>query len=245
MLVFVPCKGKTGRTHKTRATSPLWQRSCSALGRFLSLPHLPAHATPLPSTLHHTQTSSLPPLFKPSMMGILLFLALVATTSTTTLGFIVPAARPIASPVRTLATAVAAAPSAVVVETFILPMGDDSRLKIRCEPETFKDLALRVNGLLASFRNIKAANAAEDKKGPAPREPSLEFLAKNFETHLEMECNPNIYPDAFHATVFVKVKNDVLEVSSQCQLSALVDALKLYKQTYKVEIEASNAGPSK
>lgn len=179
------------------------------------------------------------------MRSFFLLLALVATTTTTTLGFIVPAARPIASPVRTLATTVAAAPPAVVVETFILPMGDDSRLKIRCVPETFKDLALRVNGLLASFRNIKAANAAEDKKGPAPREPSLEFLTKDFETHLEMECNPNIYPDAFHATVFVKVKNEVFEVSSQCQLSALVDALKLYKQTYKVELEASNAEASK
>lgn len=117
-------------------------------------------------------------------------------------------------------------------------MGDDSRLKIRFQKETFKELALKVNALLASFRVIKAANAAEDRKGPPPREPSLEFVTKDFNTHLEMECNPNIYPDAFHATVFVKVNNEVMEVSSQCQLSALVDSLKIYKQTYDVTMDA-------
>jgi hypothetical protein len=33
------------------------------------------------------------------------------------------------------------------------------------------------------------------------------------------------------------VNNGVWEVSSQCQLSALVDALKMYKATYKVQME--------
>ncbi len=138
---------------------------------------------------------------------------------------------------RAAAAAAHVAPT-IVSETFILPMGDDSRLKIRFRPETFKDLALKVNALLASFRAIKAHNADEAKKGPPPMEQSLIFVIQDFETHLEMECNPNIYPDAFHATVFVKAKNEVMEVSSQCQLSALVDALKLYKQTYKIEMEA-------
>lgn len=50
------------------------------------------------------------------------------------------------------------------------------------------------------------------------------------------QCNPNIYPDAVHAQVFVRVKNDVSEVTSQCQLSNLVDALKTYKATYKVKL---------
>lgn len=32
-----------------------------------------------------------------------------------------------------------------------------------------------------------------------------EKKARDFDTHFLMECNPNIYPDAFHANVFVKV----------------------------------------
>jgi hypothetical protein len=175
------------------------------------------------------------------IMRSVIFLLAIATAARTTVGFVLPAKHQ-GSHVQTSAAAVVGASPAVVVETFILPMGDDSRLKIRCKPETFKDLALRVNALLASFRAIKAANAAEDKTGPAPREPSLEFLVTDFETRLEMECNPNIYPDAFHAAVFVKVQNDVLEITSQCQLSALVDALKLYKSTYKVELDANKSG---
>ena len=90
--------------------------------------------------------------------------------------------------------------------------------------------------LLASFRVIKAANANVEDKAPPPREPSMVFETKDFETQFFLECNPNIYPDAFHATVFVKVYNGIWEVTSQCQLSALVDALKMYKATYNIEL---------
>lgn len=38
------------------------------------------------------------------------------------------------------------------------------------------------------------------------------------------------------------MNNGVWEISSQCQLSALVDALKMYKATYKVQLEAPPAG---
>ncbi len=34
-----------------------------------------------------------------------------------------------------------------------------------------------------------------------------------------------------------QVNNGVWELSSQCQLSSLVDALKMYKATYKVQLE--------
>lgn len=82
--------------------------------------------------------------------------------------------------------------------------------------------------LLASFRAIKAAAQAEEK-APLKREPSMTFVCDHFNTHLELECNPNLYPDAFHAEVYIKVKNEVMEVTSQCHLSSLVDALKVYK----------------
>lgn len=64
----------------------------------------------------------------------------------------------------------------------------------------------------------------------------MEFKTVEHGISLEFECNPNIHPDAFHALVFVKVRNDFMEVSSQCQLSAIVDALKQYKAQYQVDV---------
>ena len=47
--------------------------------------------------------------------------------------------------VTSMAAAPAAAGTDVVLETFILPMGDDTQLKIRLRPDTFKDLVARTN----------------------------------------------------------------------------------------------------
>ena len=48
-------------------------------------------------------------------------------------------------PLTRMAAAPAAAGTDVVLETFILPMGDDTQLKIRLRPDTFKDLVARTN----------------------------------------------------------------------------------------------------
>lgn len=50
---------------------------------------------------------------------------------------------PLASTTATAAPAAAAA--GVVTETLVLPMGDDTQLKIRFRQESFKTLALRTN----------------------------------------------------------------------------------------------------
>jgi hypothetical protein len=84
----------------------------------------------------------------------------------------------------------------------------------------------QVNNILSSFKRLKA-NAAG---GGAPyKEKSVEFIVHAAGgTAIEIECNPNLYPDPFKAMVFVKVANDALTVSSQAQLTKLADVIKAF-----------------
>lgn len=61
--------------------------------------------------------------------------------------------------------------------------------------------------------------------------PPHTMTAPSLTIHAPRRTNP------FNTTRSLQVNNGVWEVTSQCQLSALVDALKMYKATYKVQLE--------
>lgn len=50
---------------------------------------------------------------------------------------------------------------------------------------------------------------------------------------LQVECNPNIFPDPFKAQVFVRIWDDKMEISSQAMLTKLTDAIKGHLALFK------------
>jgi hypothetical protein len=126
-------------------------------------------------------------------------------------------------------------------ETLIIPMMDDTRIKIRFHPSQFQELATKTNELVSSF---KALQTAEKMGKVGHKEPEMEFRHRSENngdvTKFEIECNPNIYPDALHAKLFLKVSTNSLEVTSECMVTAMIDALKGYKATYNLKLEKSN-----
>lgn len=80
-----------------------------------------------------------------------LLLLLSALLLATVHGFVPPAATPFRQQQAPVAATTTAAPAgaAVVVETLVLPMGDDTQLKIRFRQENFKTLALRTNQVVS------------------------------------------------------------------------------------------------
>ena len=52
---------------------------------------------------------------------------------------------------------------------------------------------------------------------------------------LQIECNPNIFPDPFKAQVFVRIWDDKFEVSSQAMLTKLTDAIKQHMAAIKAQ----------
>ncbi|KAG5190669.1 hypothetical protein JKP88DRAFT_266814 [Tribonema minus] len=117
--------------------------------------------------------------------------------------------------------------SAPAVHKFSLPLADDTRITVHgFERSHCLALANEVNAILSAFKRLKANRA--DGKAPY-KEQSVEFIihAGNGAT-IEIECNPNLYPDPFKAMVFVKVLDESIEVASQAQLTKLADVIKTY-----------------
>ena len=114
--------------------------------------------------------------------------------------------------------------------------------------ETNKDLRKRLTALA---RDIDIDGSEDEKNRKlAPLEKTIILLPEmendDFEsekegdfTKLEIECNPNIYPDALHAKLFLKISTNSVEITSECMVTALIDALKSYKATYNLKLENS------
>lgn len=125
-------------------------------------------------------------------------------------------------------------------ETLIIPMMDDTRVKVRFHPSQFQELATKTNELISSF---KALQTAEKMGKVGHKEAEMEYRFESEKegdfTKLEIECNPNIYPDALHAKLFLKISTNSVEITSECMVTALIDALKSYKATYNLKLENS------
>ncbi|GMI34067.1 hypothetical protein TeGR_g7547 [Tetraparma gracilis] len=106
-----------------------------------------------------------------------------------------------------------------------LPLGLDgnTRLSLPLTPPLCADLAAGVNKLLQSFAAIKASETPL-------KEPSLELtLPLSPSCSLSLECNPNLFPGAYKAEVFVAVGGEV-EVRGVAMLPQVVEAVKAWKK---------------
>jgi methionine-rich copper-binding protein CopC len=106
-----------------------------------------------------------------------------------------------------------------------LDMADDTRMSFRFSLAAATELGTGVNDLVAAFKRIKAA-AADGKRS---REESLEFTHQDADLKVQVECNPNLYPDAFTAKVYVVVDDGTVKVASQAMLTRVIDNVKAYK----------------
>lgn len=104
-------------------------------------------------------------------------------------------------------------------------MADDTRLSFQFGAEPVTQLAKEINGLLRSFSEI-AKSASSKKKIIADR---LEYEYQSNSMNVSVECNPNLFPDAFSAKVYVVVDDGNVRVASQAQLTKLIENVKTYK----------------
>lgn len=107
----------------------------------------------------------------------------------------------------------------------VLEMADDTRLSFQFGAEPVTQLAKEINGLLRSFSEI-AKSASSKKKIIADR---LEYEYQSNSMNVSVECNPNLFPDAFSAKVYVVVDDGNVRVASQAQLTKLIENVKTYK----------------
>ncbi len=107
----------------------------------------------------------------------------------------------------------------------VLDMADDTRVSFRFGFEPATQLGKEINALLSSFKEI-ATSAKTGKKVIAD---SLEYTYQDDSLGVSVECNPNIFPNAFNAKVYVVVDDGNVRVASQAQLTKLIENVKSFK----------------
>lgn len=102
----------------------------------------------------------------------------------------------------------------------VLDMADDTRVSFRFTLDAVNDLARGVNKLLVAFKSLQKEKTKQDL---------LEYKHESDNLRVTVDCNPNIFPNAFSATAYVVVDNGTVRVSSSAQLTKLVDNIKAFK----------------
>ncbi|MBF2056287.1 MAG: hypothetical protein IGQ45_03475 [Cyanobacterium sp. T60_A2020_053] len=90
--------------------------------------------------------------------------------------------------------------------------------------EAAQKLRQEINTLMDSLKQI-ALNAKTGTK-PTPQK-AMEYQHTG-EVFLEVFCNPNIYPSPFSAKVLITVRDDRLRLTSEAELTRLIEDLEQY-----------------
>jgi hypothetical protein len=92
-------------------------------------------------------------------------------------------------------------------------------------PEAAKQLQQEISILMQSLKTV-ASHAASGGSRPNPQ-PPMEYRYTG-EVFLEIFCNPNIYPSPFAAKILLTLRDDRIRLTSEAELTQLIEDLNLY-----------------
>jgi hypothetical protein len=92
-------------------------------------------------------------------------------------------------------------------------------------PEAAQQLQQEISMLMQSLKAV-ATHAASGGGKPQPQK-TMEYTYTG-DIFLEVFCNPNIYPSPFAAKVLLTVRDDRLRLTSEAELTQLIEDLNLF-----------------
>ncbi|WP_330204107.1 hypothetical protein [Cyanobacterium sp. Dongsha4] len=90
-----------------------------------------------------------------------------------------------------------------------------------------ENLQTEINNLMQSLKEI----ALQNKTGGKPTPKTAMEYQYTGDVFLELFCNPNIYPSPFSAKVLVTLRSPQIRLTSEAELTRLVEDLEQYLQT--------------
>lgn len=97
-------------------------------------------------------------------------------------------------------------------------------VRVSFTPEAAQNLQQEISALM---QNLKAvANAGARGERPSPQ-AVMEYHYTG-DVFLEVFCNPNIYPSPFAAKVLLTIRDDKIRLTSEAQLTQLLEDLDRY-----------------
>ena len=97
-------------------------------------------------------------------------------------------------------------------------------ISFKFSPEAAENLKKEIAILMHSLKLI--ASQASSPGKPKPQKP-MEYRHTG-EVFLEVFCNPNIYPSPFAAKTLITVRDDRLRLTSEAELTRLIEDLDQY-----------------
>ncbi|MGF1542178.1 MAG: hypothetical protein ACFCU5_17335 [Pleurocapsa sp.] len=97
-------------------------------------------------------------------------------------------------------------------------------------PEAAQELQREISVLMDSLKAVANRTASGGGK-PQPQKP-MEYRYTG-EVFLEIFCNPNIYPSPFAAKVLLTVRDDRIRITSEAELTQLIEDLNIYIEKTK------------
>lgn len=88
-----------------------------------------------------------------------------------------------------------------------------------------KQLQQEISALMKSLKAV--ANHTASGGGRPNPQPAMEYRYSDV-VFLEVFCNPNIYPSPFAAKVLLTVKNDSIRLTSEAELTQLIEDLNIF-----------------
>jgi hypothetical protein len=98
------------------------------------------------------------------------------------------------------------------------------------DPKAAQDLKAEIAELMKS---LKASAAAKPVSGDQLIPQKTMEYQYTGETFLECFCNPNIYPSPFAAKVLVTLRDDRIRLTSEVELTRLIEDLTVYLDQYE------------
>jgi hypothetical protein len=92
-------------------------------------------------------------------------------------------------------------------------------------PEAAQQLQQEISMLMQSLKAV-ATHASSGGGKPQPQK-AMEYTYTG-DIFLEVFCNPNIYPSPFAAKVLLTVRDDRLRLTSEAELTQLIEDLNLF-----------------
>ncbi|NJL01046.1 MAG: hypothetical protein HC838_17520 [Spirulinaceae cyanobacterium RM2_2_10] len=90
--------------------------------------------------------------------------------------------------------------------------------------EAARRLQQEIEALMQSLKASATRPAGETRPQP---QAAMEYRHTG-EVFLEVFCNPNIYPSPFAAKVLISLRDDKLRLSSEAELTRLIEDLSQY-----------------
>ncbi|MDB9496788.1 hypothetical protein PN441_04910 [Spirulina major CS-329] len=101
----------------------------------------------------------------------------------------------------------------------------EGSVSFTCPPETVQAIQEAIASLMQDLR-ASTINSSSPGKRPKSK-PPLDYCHTG-EVFLELFCNPNIYPSPFAAKVLVTLRDDRIRLSSEAELTRLIEDLNQY-----------------